>query len=194
MRKIRGFCAESFRSKATRPIGTNAALVVPVTVHAEGVKAMRREVISPLALEDERQAVFEQHDVLRTLLLAALELTTQTLRAHESERAELEGLAGELRQRFRAHLSYEERHLVPLLVAANLWGEHHVRELHAEHARQRAELDTVIEGIADGWDAGRVALTLRSLATELFLDMRGEERVLERPSIPGEPHVDLGPG
>ena len=42
--------------------------------------------------------------------------------------------------------------------------------------RQRAQLETLVEGIEIGWDVERIALALRSLATDLLLDMEEEER------------------
>jgi hypothetical protein len=123
-----------------------------------------------------RAEVLEQHRELRELLRTTLNATTARLRERGPE-AELLALAAhDLRARFCAHLSFEERALVPLLWRVDLWGPERVQGLLAEHARQRAQLDTIIEGIEGDWDIDRLAVTLRSLVTDLLLDMEEEER------------------
>jgi hypothetical protein len=123
-----------------------------------------------------RRNVLEQHSVLRELLQRALDATTHGLRGVGADLSELCAAARELHHRFLAHLTFEERALAPLLGMMDLWGPERVAELLAEHTRQRAELDTILEGIEDGWDVERVAVTLRSLATDLLIDMEEEER------------------
>jgi hypothetical protein len=123
-----------------------------------------------------RRNVLEQHSVLRALLQRALDESTLGLRRVGSGLSDLCSAARELHRRFLAHLAFEERALAPLLGMVDLWGPERVAELLAEHGRQRAELDTIIEGIESGWDAERVAITLRSLATDLLIDMEEEER------------------
>lgn len=86
---------------------------------------------------------------------------------------QLAALFHELRARFWAHLAFEERALVP--VHLDLWIRERVEALLSEHQRQRAQLETMVEGIEGEWDVERLALTLRSLATDLLLDMEEEE-------------------
>jgi hemerythrin-like domain-containing protein len=153
---------------------------------------MRHEVAATIALDGVCREVLSQHEILRMLLREAIEVTTRALKDRGEDRSELDLLVRDLRTRFRAHLCFEEQNLVPLLAQIRGWGEPHLRELHEEHARQRSELDVLIEGIEDGWDVAKLALTLRSLATELFIDMSGEERSLEQPVIPPNGAVARG--
>jgi hypothetical protein len=122
-----------------------------------------------------RRQVLEQHNVLRRLLQAALDETTRGLQGEGTDLGQLSASAQDLHRRFHAHLTFEERALVPILDAMDLWGPERVADLLGEHERQRAELDTILEGIAEGWDLGRLALTLRSLVADLLRDMDEEE-------------------
>jgi len=123
-----------------------------------------------------RERVLDQHQALRELLREALDLTTQGLLPDGPGRDELSLVVHDLPSRFRAHLAFEEQHLVPVLGNLDAWGPERVQELLSEHARQRAELETLAEGVQGGWDGGRLALTLRSLVTDLMLDMVEEEQ------------------
>jgi hypothetical protein len=122
-----------------------------------------------------RATILAQHVVLRERLNGALRVTTSALEG-EPEGVSLSAIVRDLRDRFRAHLAFEERWLVPLLRDADGWGPERVSALLEEHARQRAELDTLIEGIEAGWDAQRLALATRSLVSDLLIDMEHEER------------------
>jgi hypothetical protein len=123
-----------------------------------------------------RERVLDQHEALRELLQQALDVTTRGLQPDGPGLDELSRLVHDLRGRFRAHLAFEEHALVPVLGHADAWGPERVAALLAEHGRQRAELDTLIDGVEVGWDAARLALTLRSLVTDLLLDMEEEEQ------------------
>jgi hypothetical protein len=122
-----------------------------------------------------RRQVLEQHDTLRTLLLGALDQTTRGLRREGPGLAELSASACELHRQLHAHLRFEERALAPILWVMDLWGPERVSELLHEHARQRGEINAILEGIDGGWDVERVAITLRSLAADLLIDMASEE-------------------
>jgi iron-sulfur cluster repair protein YtfE (RIC family) len=122
-----------------------------------------------------RDQVLEQHQTLRTMFLRALDATTLSLRGDGPDLADLGTLALDLRQRFRAHLTFEEHMLVPVLAQLDLWGPERVQALREEHARQRAELETIVEGIKSDWDVARLAVVLRSLVTDLLRDMEEEE-------------------
>jgi hypothetical protein len=136
-----------------------------------------------------RSEVLGQHTVLREILQEMLEATTRGLR-EEVDLGELAEAARELHRRFCAHLLFEERSLLPILAAEELWGPERAGELLEEHARQRAELDTLIEGLDAGWDTSRVALTLRSLVTDLLRDMGEEEQGCLRHQILEEPVIE----
>jgi hypothetical protein len=130
-------------------------------------------ILFPAAVRDR---VLEQHRVLRDLLRRALATTTRSFQANPPDLTELASLVHELRARFGGHLAFEEHALVPVLANVDLWGQERVQALLAEHARQRSELDTLVEGLESGWDLERLAFTLRSLVTDLLLDMEEEER------------------
>jgi hypothetical protein len=122
-----------------------------------------------------RRQVLEQHATLRTLLQEALEQTTRCLQ-HQLPNLHLTASAKELHRRFHAHLTFEERALAPILAVMDLWGPERVAELLAEHGRQRAELDILVEGIEGDCEMEPLALTLRSLAADLLRDMDEEEQ------------------
>jgi hypothetical protein len=123
-----------------------------------------------------RRQVLEQHNALRSLLQRALDQTTRGLLREGLGLAELAASTTELHRRLHAHLAFEERALAPILGVMDLWGPERVSELLREHARQRAEISAILEGIERGWDTERVAITLRSLAADLIADMAEEER------------------
>jgi hypothetical protein len=123
-----------------------------------------------------RRQVLEQHNALRSLLQRALDQTTRALLREGPGLSELVATARELHRRLHAHLAFEERALVPILGVMDLWGPERVSELLREHARQRAEISAILEGIDGGWDAELVAITLRSLGADLLADMAEEER------------------
>jgi hypothetical protein len=136
-----------------------------------------------------RIEVFAQHAFLRELLEQTLSATTRGLQRQEQPLTELTAAARELRRAFRSHLTFEERALLPILVTEERWGPERARALLDEHERQRAELDTIIEGIDLGWDGERVALTVRSLVVDLLNDMRHEEEAFSRDALLDQPVV-----
>jgi hypothetical protein len=123
-----------------------------------------------------RERILDQHRALRVVLGRAIEATTRSFEADGPSLEQVAYLAHDLRVHLRAHLAYEELSLVPVLAHVDLWGPERVQDLLEEHGRQRAELDTLVEGIEEGWDVERLALTLRSLVTDLLIDMDEEER------------------
>jgi hypothetical protein len=133
-----------------------------------------------------RGMVLEQHKVLRQMFQRALDETTRSLRREGLALEELAELATDLRQRFRAHLAFEERMLAPVLAHIDLWGPERVSALLEEHARQRAEVDTIVEGLQTDWDVERLALVMRSLVTDLLRDMDEEEAGCLSASFLGE--------
>ena len=95
-----------------------------------------------------RQQVLAQHEDLRTLLFEALDQTGRCLQG-QREIARLALLVLQIRRRFRAHLAFEERKLFPILAQVDLWGPERVAELSLEHARQRSQLDTLVQGMRE---------------------------------------------
>src|SRR3954469_1846554 len=123
-----------------------------------------------------RQRVLDQHGRLRHLLGVALEAGRNALQGSRCDLLTLARVAREMELRFLVHLAFEENVLVPVLTKADAWGPERVRALQEEHERQRSEMRTLIEGIESGWTPDVLAVTLRSLATDLLLDMEQEER------------------
>ena len=127
-----------------------------------------------------RSEVLEQHETLRALMSRALD------RTHAEQRGdfiELAHLAHEIRRRFRTHVAFEERVLVPVLTSADVWGPERVRNLLDEHADQRAQLDALIAGIEGGWERPQIARALDALARDILRDMLEEERDYLNPEL-----------
>jgi hypothetical protein len=137
---------------------------------------MRQQAAEAVAPSTVRDEVVRQHQALRALLQHSLARTRGSARRDDGGAHDLAGLGREIRRRFRAHLAFEEHVLVPVLSSADLWGPQRVRNLTDEHRRQRQQLDTLLEGIAHGWNREQLALALRALATDLLRDMEEEER------------------
>lgn len=142
-----------------------------MTIHDMRSDAERDETAASV-----RHNVLEQHVVIREVLRQVLEATTLTLQGDAATAAQMASFVRDLRTRFRAHLAYEERYLAPVLAQVDIWGPQRVSDLLNEHAEQRALLDALIAGIEGGWDARGLAISARSLVTELLVDMEEEER------------------
>jgi hypothetical protein len=123
-----------------------------------------RSVLFPALVRDQ---IFDQHVALRRLLVSALDDTTLALRGQPAALARLAESTRELDRRFRAHLAFEEEHLVPILAVVDLWGPERVRALVEEHARQRSELDALVAGVGEAREPEHLAVSLRSA---LFAD------------------------
>jgi hypothetical protein len=136
-----------------------------------------------------RCEVLAQHSFLREMLQRALAITTEGLKRMEPVVGELGDAVHELRRHFRAHLAFEERALLPILATEEVWGPERARALVEEHDRQRAELDTLLEGMEDGWDLPHLALTLRSLVVDLLRDMQEEEETRLGDELMGKPLI-----
>jgi hypothetical protein len=134
--------------------------------------------------------VLAQHSVLRTLLQRVLAATTAGLRRQGLDLGDLAQSAHELHRHFRAHLTFEERSLLPILATDEVWGPERAQDLLEEHARQRGQLDTILEGVETGWDLERLALALRSLTVDLLQDMQEEEEGCLRATLLQEPLID----
>jgi uncharacterized lipoprotein YmbA len=119
-----------------------------------------------------RLQILEQHDELRALVKQALAEAA----ASTGTAVDLERRTRELHGRFDQHLRFEEQALVPVLWAVDGWGPERVQDLRLEHARQRRELDAVIEGLESGWSDERLAQELTRLGDDLLRDMDEEEQ------------------
>ena len=137
-----------------------------------------------------RAEVLAQHEQLRALLFEALDETGRHLQG-QRELARLALLVLQIRRRFRAHLAFEERKLFPILAQVDAWGPERVADLTLEHARQRSQLDTLAQGMREGWHVPHVALALRSLATDLLIDMAEEERACLSEQLLGDEIVSV---
>ena len=67
----------------------------------------------------------------------ALAETTRGLRGEGVDRGQLVALVRDMRERFRAHLAFEEEALLPVLATLPSFGPTRVAAVSAEHARQR---------------------------------------------------------
>lgn len=152
--------------------------------------AMPREGALFLYPRSVRAQVLAQHEELRALLFEALDQTGRCLQG-QREIARLALMVLQVRRRFRAHLAFEERKLFPILAQVDLWGPERVAELSLEHARQRSQLDTLAQGMREGWAVQHVAVALRSLATDLLLDMSEEERACLNEQLLGDEIVSV---
>ena len=133
-----------------------------------------------------RRQVLRQHTELRGFLERALAETTRGLRGEGVDREQLVALVRDLREGFQVHLAFEEEALLPVLAALPSFGPEGVAEVSAEHARQRGDLDTLIEGLESGWEMERLALVMRSLITDLLIDMAEEEHACLGETMLGE--------
>jgi hypothetical protein len=148
-----------------------------------------RFILFPQSVHD---TVIEQHKRLREMLRIALEASTGALRGSRCDLLTLARVTREMELRFLAHLHFEETALAPVLASADLWGPERVQALLEEHARQRSELRTVVEGIETGWTPETVAVTLRSLATDLLIDMDEEEHGCLQAGVFKEDAIEVG--
>ena len=128
---------------------------------------------APSAVRDE---VLRQHEILRDLLHRAINRTTATVQRPRGDTLELAHMVHEIRRCFRAHVSFEERVLVPVLASTDGWGPERVRNLLEEHALQRQQLDALLDGLEAGWERARLAAVVRALAADILRDMAEEER------------------
>ena len=131
-----------------------------------------RPTVSGPAPSQVRKEVLTQHEALRALLTTARTAAQQP----SANPLSVSHLALDIRRRFRAHLAFEERVLVPVLAAIDVWGPDRVRDLVDEHSRQRDELDALVDGIEQGWEPEQAAAVLRDLSGSLLRDMAEEER------------------
>src|SRR5437667_10454888 len=95
---------------------------------AQGRQAMLESAVIPNP-STVRREVLGQHEAVRDLLEQALVQAAARLRPKPAASTELRHLAYEIRHRVRAHLSFEERLLIPVLSSADTWGPERARNL-----------------------------------------------------------------
>jgi Hemerythrin HHE cation binding domain len=131
-----------------------------------------------------RDQVLEQHVELRAFLHRVIAHgAPERSEASELDAVRLRTAALELGQRFRAHLVFEAEVLKPVFAVLDAWGPERIRDLENEHARQRKDLDALLERFESGEDLERLAGALRSLAVDLLQDMEEEEQGCLRASL-----------
>jgi hypothetical protein len=185
----RNRCRER-RAAAGGTAGPLLAEALVVGTNQQEVIAMPREETLFLYPKTVRGQVLAQHEQLRALLFEALDQTGRCLQG-QRELARLALLVLQVRRRFRAHLAFEERKLFPILAQVDLWGPERVAALSLEHAQQRGELDTLVRGMREGWGVQHVAVALRSLATDLLIDMAEEEQACLNEQLLGDEIVSV---
>ena len=87
----------------------------------------------------------------------------------------LDDLVRELDRSFGAHLEFEEQALAPVLAVVDHWGPERIRALQEDHARQRKQFATLLEGL-DGERTESLAHAVSRLVTDSVRDMDDEEQ------------------
>lgn len=123
-----------------------------------------------------RREVLEQHVALRRLLRCVDAAARRVLSGAPANDLELPALMRLLRKTLLDHMAFEERFLVPVLHDVDPWGPERATHFLAEHERQRAVLATLDDEALTGHGAAALAVVLRSLVTDILLDMQEEER------------------
>jgi 3-methyladenine DNA glycosylase Mpg len=73
-------------------------------------------------------------------------------------------------------MNFEEAHMAPAIEEADGFGPERVRHLHAEHAKQRQELDRLVDAIREAGSQDELASGVTKLANMLRVDIEQEER------------------
>jgi hypothetical protein len=136
---------------------------------------MFKRASDPLSSQGFRDAILEEHEVLRDLLAKAIRLAD----GHERSAGDL----GELRTRSRQlyvtleeHMSFEERMLPVALRDVIGWSQALEARIAEDHGRQRRELSAALALLAeDGLSWARLADELRAFSATLLHDMETEE-------------------
>jgi hypothetical protein len=99
----------------------------------------------------------------------------QVVRQEPGEVADLPGMLDRLLRSLDEHISFEERHLMPLLHGRNPFGHRYARLLLEDHARQREELAVMARQADDPDDVISLALAIQAFASDVLQDMDDEE-------------------
>jgi hemerythrin-like domain-containing protein len=102
-----------------------------------------------LAARGVRARVLREHEVLRSLLGALLQLCNRVQNGEHDLRPRLRELALELHRCFSDHLAFEDERLLPLVKRAGSWGRARAQRLECEHAEQRMLIDYLTPRLAD---------------------------------------------
>jgi len=125
--------------------------------------------------ETARRLVLEQHLGLRRMLMMGLAQAVGANSLDEPQHEPLRALVGEIQSVFVQHLADEEGLILPFLEDDLPLGPTRAEALREEHARQRAELETLCAWPEDRSDQ-ELAIRFGRLAAALLEDIAHEER------------------
>ena len=128
-----------------------------------------------------RQIVFAQHRMLRRFLMMGMAHACGGLSDKGPPLEPFRRLIAELQAVFLQHLADEEALILPLLTDDLPLGPARAKALCEEHARQRAELETLCAWPDDGSDQ-ELAARFGQLAVALLEDIAREERQFPIPA------------
>jgi hypothetical protein len=127
-----------------------------------------------------RREVLAQHAGLRQLMEEARRTALDVLGGDEAL-APLRVAYDRLAERLVAHLRYEEERLVPILVAAGVFGPVRRERMRVDHAYQRRLVGEIARDCSEAPLVARaLAAKVRRLVVDLLDDMAFEEGVLLR--------------
>lgn len=125
---------------------------------------------------DVRKKVLSQHSQIRAQI-HDLERMADTATSASNTRT-LQSSLARFAAGFDAHLQFEERELAPKVREVDAWGPVREATLRAEHADQRARLESLCSRAEEPAPGARIAGDVLQLATSLLADMEAEERWL----------------
>jgi iron-sulfur cluster repair protein YtfE (RIC family) len=139
------------------------------------------DIVNP---SEVRQRILAEHRTIRGMLLGIETLAEEVL-ANQPQRLEplcekTEALLAELLN----HMSWEDLHLRPALLAADAWGRERAALLDRDHAEQRQLLESKLEHLRDpARPPLLIARDLLELVKLLRDDMEREEELLLDPRV-----------
>jgi len=123
-----------------------------------------------------RARVLRDHQSLRQRVDELEALAEEVIGGGQSPVGRLRQSATELLHALTTHMSWEDRYLVPALRDADAWGPERVARFEAEHAQQRVELQSLLEGLGDqSQPPAFLASRVLEWLNELHADMQEEE-------------------
>jgi hypothetical protein len=129
------------------------------------------------------RSILNQHQHVRSLLNRSRTAAEAALEGGAESRQLAAAVVAELRATMEAHLTYEERVLLPLLRADLPLGPPRAEALLAEHRHQREMLATIYHEARLYPVLPLLATKLSFLASWLLADMEEEERSLLIPEV-----------
>lgn len=131
-----------------------------------------------------RQHVLSDHARLRERLARIVRHADSVVRGGSVPDGVLRMEGEALLEFLEEHMSYEDRYLVPVLRAADAWGDVREERFAAEHREQRELLAYALAQLRDASRPERVvAQNLLDLATLLAKDMEEEEAAFLDPKV-----------